>query len=474
MVEQHYRWDFVGLSTDTKPTPETSEKVVDGSTFYCSDTSKLYVYCKDNWYERKALGGGGGGTSYTAGTGIDITDDTISVDTTTIQEKLTAGTGIDITDNTISATGGGGGGITELTSSDYNYPSDSPTSIGAWLLDDGIYSTKSAGVKFDAYMNPVYSTSFIVVTDSADNKYAIIFNSAEGGYIRQTGVNASNNRILTDKNLKSSTGTSTTDVMSQNAVTNAINSIAIKNAGAPTTATVGTVGQLLEDTTNGKLYQCTAVDNTDPNAPSYTWTEVGAGGGGVTVVQTTGNSQTDVMSQDATTSMIYADPTIRNRIKIGNNAYTSIGDDAIELGHEARASQNGGISIGSNSTTNASAGVALGQSSTANGDNATAIGYSSWASGAKSIALGRGASASHSFGVALGAGATTSTAGEINVGTGSIYTTSGYNSSNYRLLSGLYDGQNAHDAVTVEQVNDTIDAINTALSTNIPHIGAIS
>lgn len=52
--------------------------------------------------------GGGGGTSYTAGDGIDITDDTISVDTDTIQEKLTAGTGINITNNTISATGGGG------------------------------------------------------------------------------------------------------------------------------------------------------------------------------------------------------------------------------------------------------------------------------------------------------------------------------------------------------------------------------
>lgn len=59
MVTQHFRWDFVGLSTDEKPTPETSEKVVDGSTFYCSDTSKLYVYCKDNWYERLPLGGGG-------------------------------------------------------------------------------------------------------------------------------------------------------------------------------------------------------------------------------------------------------------------------------------------------------------------------------------------------------------------------------------------------------------------------------
>lgn len=54
MVAQHYRWDFIGLSTDTKPTPETSEKVVDGSTYYEANTSKLYVYCKDNWYEKTA------------------------------------------------------------------------------------------------------------------------------------------------------------------------------------------------------------------------------------------------------------------------------------------------------------------------------------------------------------------------------------------------------------------------------------
>lgn len=76
MVNNHYRWDFIGLSTDEKPTPETSEKVVDGSTFYCSDTSTLYVFCKDNWYERKALGDGGGGSSINVvqTTGTSTTD----------------------------------------------------------------------------------------------------------------------------------------------------------------------------------------------------------------------------------------------------------------------------------------------------------------------------------------------------------------------------------------------------------------
>ena len=101
MVNNHYRWDFIGLSTDEKPTPETSEKVANGSTFYCSDTSKLYVWYKNQWYE-KVIEGGGGGSSYTAGDGINISNNEISVDTDTIQSKLTASTGINISNNEIS------------------------------------------------------------------------------------------------------------------------------------------------------------------------------------------------------------------------------------------------------------------------------------------------------------------------------------------------------------------------------------
>lgn len=54
-----HRWDFIGLSTDVKPTASTSKRVVDGSTFYESDTSKYYIWYTDRWYERKPLGGGG-------------------------------------------------------------------------------------------------------------------------------------------------------------------------------------------------------------------------------------------------------------------------------------------------------------------------------------------------------------------------------------------------------------------------------
>ena len=45
------RWDFIGLSSDSKPTP-TTHRVVDGSTFFEADTSRLYFWTKDRWYRK--------------------------------------------------------------------------------------------------------------------------------------------------------------------------------------------------------------------------------------------------------------------------------------------------------------------------------------------------------------------------------------------------------------------------------------
>ena len=50
-VQTKTRWDFIGLSSDSKPTA-TNPKVVDGSTFYEADTSKLYFWTKDRWYNK--------------------------------------------------------------------------------------------------------------------------------------------------------------------------------------------------------------------------------------------------------------------------------------------------------------------------------------------------------------------------------------------------------------------------------------
>lgn len=46
-----YRYDFIGLSTDDKPAA-TAEGVVNGSTFYEADTSKLYFFTDGTWYEK--------------------------------------------------------------------------------------------------------------------------------------------------------------------------------------------------------------------------------------------------------------------------------------------------------------------------------------------------------------------------------------------------------------------------------------
>lgn len=98
------------------------------------------------------------------------------------------------------------------------------------------------------------------------------------------------------------------------------------------------------------------------------------------------------------------------------------------------------------------------------------IGNSATSQNSNSIAIGRDSQTGANGSIAIGAYAKTTRVGEINVGsTSSSY---GYNSTNYRVIGGIHDGQDAHDAVTVGQLNATIDAINTALSTNIPHIGA--
>lgn len=48
---------------------------------------------------------------------------------------------------------------------------------------------------------------------------------------------------------------------------------------APTTSTVGVLGQLYTDTTNIRTYQLTAIDTTDPDNPVYTWSELAPSSG---------------------------------------------------------------------------------------------------------------------------------------------------------------------------------------------------
>lgn len=229
MVSQKYRWDFIGLSTDEKPTSATSEKVVNGSTFYCSDTSKLYVYCDGTWYERKALGGGGGGATsdfndlsnrpkykgsdmtgstnipevktYTAGSNVAISDQNVisATDTTYSNFVGTDGTAAGAAglvpapattdagkflkaDGTWDTAGGGGGTVKILSESDYNWNSVSHSatapfdSIAPWLLYTGVYQFPA-----DVYVVLEENSSKSTSTDF-NNRGAFISRETGGSY----------------------------------------------------------------------------------------------------------------------------------------------------------------------------------------------------------------------------------------------------------------------------------------------------
>lgn len=168
-----------------------------------------------------------------------------------------------------------------------------------------------------------------------------------------------------------------------------------------------------------------------------TWATVNAG---PTVVQTTGTSTTDVMSQNATTSMVYNDPSTKQRVRIGDNATALYSTDGIAIGRNAYGAGNRSIAIGA-------------------GTNSTDRAETS---GDYSIAIGAGAqvrtiSTSPRGSIALGAYSVVSgQSGIMNIGSSQTYY--GYNNSNYRLLTGLYDPQSAHDAATKGYVDDNIPA----------------
>lgn len=176
----HYRWDFIGLSTDSKPTAD-NPKVTDGSTFYESNTSKLYVWYNDQWYEKE--GGGGELPIASADTlgGIKVGSNlSINSETGALSGDYSAFTGTDGTtagasglvpapattdagkflkaDGTWGEAGGGDTGVTILTTDDYNYPVDNPTGVALWTMPEGIYKKSNKDV--NVYVNNSISVTY--------------------------------------------------------------------------------------------------------------------------------------------------------------------------------------------------------------------------------------------------------------------------------------------------------------------------
>ncbi len=197
-------------------------------------------------------------------------------------------------------------------------------------------------------------------------------------------------------NVVQTTGSSTTNVMSQNAVTTGL-------AGKQDTLTAG--ANITIDANNV--------------------ISAAGGGSGPTVVQATGTSTTDVMSQNAATSMVFPNNDTQ-RVQIGAGASTVAYTQGVAIGRNAHARSTTTVAIGSGATAEDVSGVAIGNLSDAAEPNS----------------------------VALGGSAVTSRRGEVNVGTGRY--NYGYNSTPYRVIGGVHDGQTAHDVATVGQLNGRV------------------
>ena len=260
------------------------------------------------------------------------------------------------------------------------------------------------------------------------------------------GYNSSNYRLITGVYDPQSDHDAATKGYTDSLV---INYATLNGSSAPTTSTAGEyVGQLYYDTTNDQMYYLSAIDET-VTPTTYTWSVIG--GSSINVVQTVGTSTTDVMSQDATTKLIFPTSAYRT-VAIGNNVIANGSNYQVVIGANARASTayNYGIAIGAGSTNQYSA-----QSLAA---SAIAIGAASKSEGDNSISLGVYASANAAGAVAIGRGSLASSAGQFDI-SATGQSTYGYNGSQYRLLTGLYDAQNDHDAVTLGQMNTAIASV---------------
>lgn len=428
-----------------------------------SDNSTYYRFTKnpDTWtFIGEISGGGGVNVVQTTGTS---TTDVMSQDATSklIYSDPSAKKHIAIGDNATY------GGYSENTVAIGSYAAAASEAIAIGSNTSVGYRTqamaaKSIAIGCQASINNGQGAIALGAGSSASSAGEMNVGSSNPSW----GYNASNYRLIS--------GVYDGQNAHDAATKGQLDSIAIQNAGAPTTATVGKVGQLLEDTTNGKLYQCTAVDTTDPQNPSYTWSEVG-GGSGPTVVQTTGTSTTDVMSQKAVTDTLFADGTSASQVRIGNT--NSTGAYGVSVGNGAKSGQNSvaiGHEAGGNTSFSPLNSVMIGAfSNLGTGGYCVALGANAYAGSYRDTAIGYNANASYQYtdSVALGSHSKPTRSSEVHIGFASDSGMTGFNNDYCRVLGGVSDGQLAHDAVTVGQVNSVIDNLNSALSTNIPHIG---
>ena len=438
-------------------------------------------------------------TTYTAGTGLDLTGTEFSVDSTVVALQT------DLPTNTSDLTNDGSDGTstyveadelaTVATTGDYGDLLNTPTipTVNDATLTIQKNSTDVGTFTANASSN---STINITVPTTAADVSALPASTKYGASISLT-INSSTYVItaqLKDQDGNNLGSSQTIDLPLESVVVNGSYdsqtkkiiltlqngntiefSVADLVSGLQETLIAGTNIQIAADgktisATDTTYSNFTGTDGTTAGAAGLvpapattdadkflkadgTWDT--AGGGGPTVVQATGTSTTDVMSQNAVTRMVFADPSsvAPNSIRIGA---TSSSINGVAIGSGAKAAD-GGVAIGA-SATNATGyrGVAIGQYAKTSASHGAAFGTGSTANNDYSLALGEDSFAGTAYSVALGAGAKPTRISEVNIGMGTAYAGHGYNNSNYRILGGVYDPIDAHDAATKGYVDSRI------------------
>lgn len=227
-------------------------------------------------------------------------------------------------------------------------------------------------------------------------------------YTAGTGLNLSNGEFSVDTTVIAektdlptvvqTVGTSTTDVMSQNAVT----------------------GEIWLDPTNRTHV---SIGTKRVYAPNGYGVQIGENAVSSSYAVAIGGSDTTTNASAATSY-------------------------SVAIGYRARGNQQDAVAIGRSAIVDDHPrSVAIGYTAYARGPQSSAIGSEAKTgySATSAVALGTNANASASYSIALGADSSASTQGEMNVGTSQNH---GYSGSTYRLITGVHDPQSAHDAAT--------------------------
>lgn len=261
----------------------------------------------------------------------------------------TAGDGIDITNDVVSATNTGKARV--LTTADYNYPTGNPTSVALWLMDPGIYiNSNSVNVKMhlqDGSNSPCLY--FVAPTMSSTSKIIIKTGNENGGaeqafnkFTVRTDTGAKSNYVKLDapvNNLTSTSDSSTLSAFQGKVLKDLIDAIVVPtktsdltNDGSDGTSTYVEANDLATVATTGAY---TDITGTPTNVSDFTndaGYQTGSQVSTAIATETTARQNADVNLQgqiDAIVASSDVKDIVGTKADLNNYDTTTLGDNDI-------------------------------------------------------------------------------------------------------------------------------------------------